>query len=275
LELPLEERRQIFGIDFSGAVNAGKKIWIANGRIEGEMLLIKDCRRADSLPGSGKDRDQCLTVLKDFIKLESQAVFGLDFPFGLPGHFIADRSWEDFVASFPRRYENPKRFRDACSSAADGRELKRVTDSEARTPFASYNLRLYRQTYYGISRILSPLVSDSLACVLPMQNRVDGKPWLLEVCPASTLKARNLYFPYKGRTAEHRQARTRIVGGIEKMGLVHGLDPVIRNLVVEDKGGDALDSVIAVLATFRAVRNPEALFPKGDNTYSIEGYVYT
>jgi hypothetical protein len=274
LRNPTDNPREVFGVDFSGAADAGKKIWVANGSSKGERLLIKDCRRADSLPASGKDRDRCLTALRDFIKSRSNAAFGLDFPFGLPGHFIADRSWEDFVASFPRRYEDPKRFRDTCSSAADGRELKRVTDSEAKTPFASYNLRLYRQTYYGISKILSPLVSDSLACVLPMQSRVDGKPWLLEVCPASTLKARNLYFPYKGRTAEHRQARTRIVGEIEKMGLVHGLDPVIRKLVVEDKGGDALDSVIAALATFHAVRHGGPVLAQYKDFYKIEGYVY-
>ena len=39
-------RRLIYGIDFSGAQDAGKKIWIAKGVVKGDSLLIEDCFRA-------------------------------------------------------------------------------------------------------------------------------------------------------------------------------------------------------------------------------------
>ena len=41
--------RRIYGIDFSGAKDAGKKIWIASGTVEQDGLLIEECYRAGSL----------------------------------------------------------------------------------------------------------------------------------------------------------------------------------------------------------------------------------
>jgi hypothetical protein len=52
---------------------------------------------------------------------------------------------------------------------------------------------LFRQTCFGIRSVLAPLVRDGLVSVVPMQRPAADKPWLLEICPASTLKARNLY----------------------------------------------------------------------------------
>ncbi len=271
---PTDNPPEVFGVDFSGAVDAGKKIWIANGSLKGERLLIKDCRRADTLPASGRDHDRCLTALRDFIKSRSNAAFGLDFPFGLPRPIVPDRSWEEFICAFPNRHKSPEEFRQACFTAAGGLELKRGADRHNRTPFSAYNIRLYKQTYFGIGAILCPLVRENLACVLPMQSAVVGKPWILEVCPASTLKAMDLYFPYKGRTVEHRDTRSRLVGEIERLAFLDKMPSSVRSAMVEDQGGDALDSVIALLATFRALRNKNAPLPGYDESCRIEGYVY-
>ena len=40
---------RIYGVDFSGAKDAGKKIWIAEGVVKGDSLLIEDCFRARDL----------------------------------------------------------------------------------------------------------------------------------------------------------------------------------------------------------------------------------
>jgi len=274
LRNPTDNPREVFGVDFSGAADAGKKIWIANGSLKGERLLIKHCRRADTLPASGKDRDRCLTALRDFIKFRSNAAFGLDFPFGLPRPLVHDRSWEEFICAFPSRHKSPEGFRQACSTAAGGVELKRWTGRHNRAPFSAYNIRLYKQTYFGIGAILSPLVRENLACVLPMQSAVVGKPWILEVCPASTLKAMDLYFPYKGRTVKHRDARSRLAGEIDKLVFSDKMPSSVRSAVVEDQGGDALDSVIALLATFRALRIGNDHSPECEKLHRVEGYVY-
>ena len=96
----------IYGIDFSGAQDAGKKIWIAEGVLKGDSLLIEDCFRARDLQDSGNDLDICLPALKDFIKENQDAAFGLDFPFGLPGVLVEQESWKEFIIAFPKIYHN-------------------------------------------------------------------------------------------------------------------------------------------------------------------------
>jgi hypothetical protein len=262
--------RHVYGVDFSGAKDAGKHIWVASGVIEGDALRIETCRRADALPGSSKQREPCLSALRTFIVGKDDAAFGCDFPFGLPGPLVDQGSWESFVLAFPGRYESADAFRQACREAADGSELKRATDEESETPFSPYNLWLYRQTYYGIRDVLYPLVRDGAACVLPMQTPQPEKPWLLEVCPASTLKREWLYYSYKGREEQKREARERILEGLEEKGMLVIPDQEIRGKILENQGGDALDSVIAAIATVRALRSPE---PRGE-IYALEGYVY-
>ena len=111
--------------------------------------------------------------------------------------------------------------------------------------------------------------------VLPLQTPEPDKPWVLEICPASTLKRFDLYKTYKKNTEEQREARSHILSEFELRGQLKFTDESVRKKVISDSAGDALDSVIATLSTFRVIRNPEALFPKGHNISLIEGYVYT
>lgn len=117
--------------------------------------------------------------------------------------------------------------------------------------------------------MLDPLIQNRLACVLPMQHPHHGTPWILEICPASTLKKMNLYRPYKGK--EHRKQRGRILNAVEATGSISIPEEAIREKIIADSGGDALDSVIAAYSTFRALCNPVALMGRA---YRIDGYVY-
>ncbi len=265
--------RRIFGVDFSGATDAGRKIWIASGRIEGGGWLIDDCVRGEALPDSSRDRARCLSALRGFIAESGEAIFGLDFPFGLPRAVVNEDRWADFARSFSERYATPQQFRRACFEAANGRELKRVTDVASKTPFSPYNLRLYRQTFYGLRDLIGPLIADRVACALPMQRARSNVPWLIEICPASTLKQLNLYVAYKGRTADHCAARSAIVCSIQRQTPLKLSTPV-RSAVIDDAEGDALDSVIAALAAFR-MRHGHARWPATTTRiYRREGYVF-
>jgi len=266
-------RRHVYGVDFSGAVDAGKKIWITNGVVEGESLRVEACYQGADLPGSGVERDRCLAALRDFIAEEMDSVFGLDFPLGLPAELVKADTWEDFILSFPGQYASPEAFRESCRSATGGSELKRLTDRESRTPFSPYNIRLYRQTYYGLRDVIAPLVRDQSACVLPMQTPLPGKPWVLEICPASTLKREFLYLPYKGKSAKHASARERILEAIEQMAPL-SVPKALRSVILKDAGGDALDSAVAVFAAFRTLYNSGDLIVGSTHTYALEGYVY-
>jgi hypothetical protein len=265
-------RRWVCGVDFSGARDAGERIWIARGSMGEDALNVADLFQAKSLPGSGRDRAVSHRALAAFIGEQEQGIFGLDFPFSLPRDLVRGKSWEEFVLSFNRAYKSPEEFRRLCRSEANGRELKRITDIESRTPFSPYNLRLFRQTYFGITDVLAPLVRNDTARILPMQRPIDGKAWVLEICPASTLKRENLGMPYKGRAEVRRAARLLILEAIEEKLPLRVATSVIRARIVNDIGGHALDSVIAALATFKAFRNAFAL--DAPCSYDIEGWVY-
>jgi hypothetical protein len=59
----MDATRSICGIDFSGAQDAGSKIWIAKGVPEGESLVVSECYRAKDLLKSGKAVGDCLSAL--------------------------------------------------------------------------------------------------------------------------------------------------------------------------------------------------------------------
>ena len=46
---PMHPPQHIYGIDFSGAQDAGKKSWISEGVVKTDSLLIEDCFRARDL----------------------------------------------------------------------------------------------------------------------------------------------------------------------------------------------------------------------------------
>jgi hypothetical protein len=233
---------KVYGVDFSGAKKAGRKIWIASALIVRDVLKIEDCFQAKDLP-------------KKVIKANS---------------------WEEFVLSFGNHYPDPKQFREICWVVAGNCEERRDTDKTSQTPFSPYNRRLYRQTYYGIRDVLAPLVRDQLICVLPMQRMSPSRPWLFEICPASTLRRLGLRQPYKGhdKDRDKRAIRAHILEGIEKTGAVIIKPSALRSKILDDPDGDALDSIIAAFATFRAVRNLARSSVLRIDPYVLEGYVY-
>jgi hypothetical protein len=266
---------KVCGVDFSGAKKAGNKIWVTSALIVEEVLKIEDCFQAKDLPSSAAERDSCLQALCHFISSQKACAFGLDFPFGLPNKVIKANGWEEFVLSFSNYYLDPEQFREICWAAAGNCEQRRDTDRTSQTPFSPYNRRLYRQTYYGIRDVLAPLVRHQFACVLPMQRNSSGRPWLFEVCPASTLKSINLYLlPYKRANKESTLNRARIISEVVETGAILIDSSALRSKIIDDRNGDALDSVIAAFATFRALGKPACFVVPRTSTYALEGYIY-
>lgn len=264
-------RRRVLGVDFSGARQAGDHIWIAAGTRSGGRLSLEGCRPARELSGGGRDRKSALAALKALLESERRAAAGLDFPFGLPRSLVAEERWEDFVRAFPRRYPDAGSFREACRRAAAWRELKRRTDVEARVPFSAYNLRLYRQTYFGIADVLLPLLDSGVARAVPMQPPAPGKVLLAETCPASLLKRLGLYVPYKGRDRRFEHARSGIIEWLFTNNLLTIRKKEVYRSLIEDSGGDALDAVLAAIATANLPRLRQATT---DPVEKVEGKVY-
>jgi hypothetical protein len=279
--------RRAFGMDFSGAVDAGSKLWSAGGPFTESALQICELNPAARLPGGSPSLGPALAAVRDLVAAHPDAAFGCDFPFGLPHGLVPDPDWATFVGGFGERYARADDFRRECGSATktlretlgtQSKELRRVTDREAHTPFSPCNLRLYRQTYHGIRDLLAPLIADGRATVAPMQDLSATGAVLLEVCPASLIKRvvpawPDLRHPYKGKTSEHRAARERLLFWLEKRG-VRIADPTRRTTVVANAGGDALDAIIAAFVTWQVLISREGLARPARSEYRMEGYVY-
>ncbi len=266
-------RSRVLGVDFSGARDAGTKIWIAEAIVTANGIEIESCRRARDLPGGAVDRDRALRALVEHLAGKTDALAGLDFPFSLPPELIPDQSWEEFVSGFARRFPTPASFRDDCTDRGGGHELKRRTDVEARVPFSAYNLRLFRQTYWGIRDVLHPLIANDAARVIPIQTPRAGATVIAEICPASILKREGLYGSYKGRDPRLRMARASIVEQLIERRALRRPGACVLSRMLDDTGGDALDAVIAAIGAARVIANPDTMRPR-DALDRIEARVY-
>lgn len=261
---------RILGVDFSGASDAGRKIWIAEGRTDKNgALVLQSCIRAAELPGGGKDPQEAIPALVRHIAGLGAARVGCDFPFSLPRDLIAPRTWRQFALGYAAAHAGADSFRAVMRVRPGIEALKRDTDRLARTPFNAHNLRLYRQTWWGIAGVLGPLVRAGQAIVHPQQPLRPGKPALIEICPASTLKSIRLYTSYKGKGPKLRQARQQILDALIGRGVLAAPERKLRTLLLDNEGGDALDAVIGAVATARA-----DLGAKPDGLQRLEGRVY-
>jgi hypothetical protein len=266
-------RDTIIGLDFSGARTAGRTIWLTTAIPQPTGLEVVACQPAAALARKAVERTAALAVLRDRLGSLEQAAVGCDFPFSLPAPLLGSRSFSAFLADFATAYADADDLREKCQTAADGRELKRATDRHARTPFSPYNLRMFRQTFFGIRDLLAPLVQAGTAAVVPIDPPTPEKLWLLEVCPASRLKKLSgLYAPYKGRDRTARHQREKILAQCEADGLTFASAP-LRDAILADAGGDALDSLLAAAITDEHTREPPG-FPPGWSADSREGLVY-
>jgi hypothetical protein len=201
----------------------------------------------------------------------AKAIIGMDFPFGVAAGLKLGGTWEEVVRKI-RNYPTALAFKDDCFTWGGDRELRRVTDREANTPFSPTNLRLYRQTYHGISDLIFPLLGGADACFVPLQVPIVGKPCVVEICPASTLKRENCIFQHfkNGSPAAAANRKTLLDVVIDRSKFRIANPKVIEALVVNNCGGDALDSIIAAWA----VHNNLEMIVSGNLVSSLEGYIY-
>jgi hypothetical protein len=254
---------RIYGVDFSGARDAGRKIWLCSAEIDGDHLRVDLLQRAADLFGAVA-RAHVYSALAGWIASSGASVWGLDFPFSLARTQIKHSSWLDFAAQFAHDYPTP----DDLYRAGRGHG-RRLTDAAVKTPFDPTNLRIYRQTYFGIRDLLAPLALRGQARVLPMQPYASDQPNLIEVCPAAALKRLKLYRPYKGRGAALTAARADLLGALRERHVVWMQSA--EQSALDDPEGDALDALIAAYAAWRAL---PILGAPADDSEALEGRVY-
>lgn len=259
-----------YGVDFSGAVDAGRKIWISRAAFDSHsrtVQMLDTVRVADSVQTT--NRASAYAYLVGLIAASGESYWGMDVPFSLSQTLIDHASWADFVAHFAHDYPTPEALYQR------GRMVKpprRATDIDAKTPFAPHNLRLFRQTYHGIRDVIAPLMTQHAVNAPPMTDMQPGIPTLLEICPASILKARRLYSAYKGRSPVHGENRAALLSAFSDFIIPDAVYPVLR----DEPEGDALDSAIAAYQTAVSVNRGEidAALRDPNPAYRLEARVF-
>jgi len=262
----------VYGVDFSGAQDAGDKIWISEGAFSNGTLEVQDCYPATELTGGDNGLTVSIEALVDLVLRQSGAAFGFDFPFGLPREITEFSDWERLVHELPLQYDEAEEFHHEYMER--GRSLpgkftkyKRVTDKVANAPDSPYDLMIYKQTYHGIGKLLRPLLDEENVRILPFDQWEGAETAVFEICPSSTLKDLGLpHDGYKGSDASNRSLREELLEKIS--GENAAVDPSVREKAIRRTGGDALDSIVASLAVARAVNTP----PEGDP--GPEGEIY-
>jgi len=263
-------RRRIIGIDFSAnARKAGSLTRIATGTLRGNRTRIDACF---PIPGPSA-RQAAHGALVRYIAEQPDAVIGIDFPFALPAQVMGATHWPSFIRGFGTAYADPDAFRGACMRLAGGRELKRDIDVTARAPYCGYNIRMKTMAFHAIRDVLAPLIDRDLARALPMQRPAPGKPIIVEICPASTLNRLGLYRKHRGYKSADPAPRRRILEELMDGGLLAPLPRPIAREVIEDRGGDALDALIAACAVAETVRSGVLEAPVSGRE-RLEGRIY-
>jgi hypothetical protein len=268
---------RLHGVDFSGASEPGESIWLATAEPTDDGIEVTACRSArEAFCATG--RDEVLDALRSFPG--DGDVLGVDASFGLPRPVLPDRvaasdDWREAPRWVAEEYAEADAlaaqadWKDrARGSDADGVELKRRTDGPtgANSP---YSFITRYGTFHAMRDLLAPLLGS--VSVPPMAPDGDG-PTLIEVYPAATL--RDLGLPdrkYKDPSDPRaRGRRERILAGLREWGVT--LPDSFEERVLDDSGGDALDSLVAAAATARAVESGFAV--EGGRYDPVEGYIY-
>ena len=286
-ETPTRAFGAIYGVDFSGARLAGRTTWIARldplGPGAGPPFALGALDRLDRLAGTA-EREAGLAHLVRLVSKSANALWALDFPFGLPVELFPPRS------RWPRQFALVREYRTddyglglECvrRARALGRRMhiRRQTDVDARAPFDPYHYRIIYQTMYGMHAVLRPLRRAPRTAVLPFQyDRLESADRVLvEACPASTLKRlglphQNYKQPAGGPlTRRRRLTRRAILDGVATLARIGDRD---RRVMMRDPGGDAIDAVLAALGGAHAFAAADHDRIARHPRYPREGHLY-
>ncbi len=278
--------QSIFGVDFSGARLAGQNIWIARAEPTHQTpaLRLVELHNLQVLAGSA-ERGPALKYLVEMIRKSHSALWGMDFPFGLPIElFDARTTWAEQLAYVNRWDKEAQELGRWCVAKArtlgDKMHIRRTTDSDAKTPFDCYHYRIIYQTFHGMRDVLLPLADFQQTAVLPFQYAKVSRAErvITEACPSSVLKRlklphQNYKQPAGGPlTMIRRRTRKTILDAIE----THMHVPAeFRRRMVRNPGGDAIDAALAVVGAYQSWTTADHAAIRRHARYGLEGYVYT
>jgi len=144
-------------------------------------------------------------------------------------------------------------FARSCAAASlaetGDKERRRRTEEATGAPMCPWNLRLFRQTFHG-GRLLTRLVVRDRVAVLPWSKPDAGDVRVVEICPAATLReGEEISRGYKGAAVRHSSRRKTLLAHTRRKWHTD-ISSELARVVVADRGGDALDAVLAAVSTY-------------------------
>jgi hypothetical protein len=276
----------IFGVYFGGARLAGRNTWVARLeplRRNSRRYRLASLANLEKMSGTA-ERAAALAWLVQHIADSQDALWALDFPFGLPVEVVDPGvRWHAQLDLLHAWGEDAYGLGLECVRRARARggpmHIRRLTDSEAKAPFDCYHYRIIYQTFYGMRDVLGPLRLLRRTAILPFHYRrlASARRVLVEACPASTLKRlglpHNNYKQPEGGPLTRKRLRSRraVLDGLA--GHVT-MDAGQRRAIMRNGGGDALDAVIAALGAAQAWRDADHRGIARHPRYPHEGRLY-
>ncbi len=256
--------RSVYGVDFSGARLAGRCTWVARLEPPGARRRRWRLTELACLEQACGTAERCaaLAHLTQWVRDSCNALWALDFPFGLPVEIMKPGArWPDQLEWLRKHGEDAYGLGVECLRRARDlggpNHIRRLTDTEAKAPFDCYHYRIIYQTFYGMRDVLGPLSRERRTAVLPFQyGRLRAaERVLVEACPSSTLKRLGLpHHTYKQPaggplTGPRRRTRRRLLDGLARHVVFDGTR---RRQMMRDPGGDAFDAVVAAVGGLQA-----------------------
>jgi hypothetical protein len=273
----LEGVTEVFGVDFSGAREAGENMWVARVGVGAKRLQLLSLENMGEVAGT-THRPAVMGKLVEMILATRDALWGMDFPFALPVElFPTGTTFEEqleFVAGFEGgAKELGLECVRRCQAATGRMHIRRQTDTESKTPFDCYHYRIVHQTFHGMRDVLGPLMQDNRTAIWPVRPVRSPDRVVVEACPSSTLK--RLGMPHRN----YKQVRAPLSG--KTLGVRREMYSSLREIVTvptemqrtisRNPGGDALDAVVAAVGAWECAR--EVGEGRGER-YDLEGRVY-
>jgi hypothetical protein len=243
---------RVLGLDWSGARNAAAKIWVCilERPPEENSSVITYLNRPLDVH---TPRYTVPVALATWLTQQDFSLAGFDFCFGLhrkhaSNFCLPQRSGERPPLLYGECLQamTPEQFRRQAA-----KEMKRNTDKIVAAPFAPTNLRMYKQTYLGL--LLIAALGTSQYSFLPWDAVDTDRRLVVEVLPASIQRWLDpTRTSYKGNSRSAEDQRAYLVSSLERYAHIRLVQASMRDKIICDREGDALDAIFAAVAAQRA-----------------------
>ena len=253
---------------------------MCRGHPGADGVRVESVDPLERLPGGAVDRDEAYRSIVGKILEAPRSVWGFDFAFGLPTaegwEGLSGRNWPQLVAEISL-LDGPEALE---TSGLLDSSATRATDPAGRN-WSEH--AVLEGAFYGITRIVAPLLSRVGVAILPMESlpllpagmspeMVASAPsiYLLEVCSKRLIMALDQVErqPETGEFDDLGNLYRRLVAA-------RWLRPLARSLREPiTAGGGALAATLAAVAAWRGYRESDHGALHRDQHYKLEGYAY-